>query len=63
MCDRNDVIYQIEDLLGSEGDHDLAVRVYERLRADDRVYFDDAEGLTLAEGVDLIAVAGEVLAE
>ena len=63
MRDRNDVIREIEDLLGPEGDHDLAVRVYERLRADERIYFDPGHGLMLAEDADLLATAAKVLAE
>ena len=63
MRDKNQMVDLLADLLGPECDRALAGRVYERLRADDRIYYADASGLTLAEGVDLLAVAEEELSQ
>lgn len=61
--DRNGIINQIIDFTGTERDH--AERIYEELRADDRIYFDDSvgldrQGLVIREDVDLMAVAAEI---
>ena len=61
--DRNGIINQIIDATGTDRDH--AERIYEELRADDRIHFDDSvgldrQGLVIREGVDLLAVATEI---
>ena len=61
MNDRNNVINQIQDGLGSEGSRELAERVFDVLRADNRISYDHAVGLVLDPGVDLIAVAAELV--
>lgn len=63
MQDKNGMINQLLDLLGPEADRELAERVYDELRADERIYYTDAGGLQLAEGVDLIEVAAGLMAE
>ena len=48
MQDRNDVIRQIEERLGSEGNWDAAERCFDVLTAQgDRLTFDPGEGYTL----------------
>jgi hypothetical protein len=66
MHDRNDIINQIQDALGAEGSRELAEQIYDELRADDRIYFNDSagldrQGLVIRDGVDLVAVAAQVL--
>jgi hypothetical protein len=62
MNDRNDLINTLQDLLGPEGSRELAEQVFDVLRADDRIAYTDLHGLVLAEGVDVAAVAAEILA-
>lgn len=57
MNDRNNIVNQIQDALGSEGSRELAERVFDELRADDRIYYDDQRGLVLRADVDVIEVA------
>lgn len=62
MNDKNGIINEIQDLLGSDGSRELAEKMFDVMRADDRVYYaGDYEGLVLREDVDLIEVANEVL--
>lgn len=58
---REDIIGQINDALGSEGSRELATAVYDRLQADWLIGYDARCGLYIEEGVDLIAVATEVI--
>lgn len=62
MNDRNNIISQIQDALGSEGSRELAERVFDILRADDRIVYDDIVGLQIVENVDLIDVAAQAAA-
>lgn len=57
MNDRNNIVNQIQDALGSEGSRELAERVFDELRADDRIYYADQRGLVLRADVDVIEVA------
>lgn len=57
MNDRNNVINQIQDGLGSEGSRELATRIYDHLRANGQITYNDRDGLVLDPRVDLIAVA------
>lgn len=62
MNDKHAIINQIEDALGSEGSHELAERMYDAMRADDRIFYaGNYEGLVIRDDVDLLAVAAEVL--
>lgn len=62
MNSKNDIINQIQDHLGSEGSEDLAEKMYEAMRADNRIFYDgDYKGLQIREDVDLLAVAEEAL--
>lgn len=61
MSDRNDIINQIQDLLGSEGSREIAEQVFESLRSDERIAYDDDRGLFIRDGVDLVDVAAELL--
>ena len=61
-ADRNAIINEIQDRLGSEGSRELAERVFSVLRADNRISVDDPHGLVLDPAVDLIAVAAELIA-
>lgn len=61
MNSRNDIINQIQDLLGSEGSREIAEQVFDALRADDRIAYDDERGLFIRDGVDLVDVAAELL--
>lgn len=63
MNDRNDIINQILDALGAEGDRELAEHLFERLRADGRINHDDRRGLAIDDGVDLIGEAAAVIRE
>ena len=56
-ADKNIIINEIENLLGSEGTRELAERVFADLRADNRISYDDPHGLVLDPAVDLVAVA------
>lgn len=61
---RNEMIYNIMSAIGSDCDRDLAERVFENLRADGRIYFDDTvsadrQGFRLRDDVDLLAAAIE----
>lgn len=61
--DRNDIVNQIIDYTGTDREH--AERIFDELRADDRIYFDgsvslDRQGLVIRDGVDLMAAAAEV---
>lgn len=60
MNDRNDIVGQIQSLLGSEGSRELAEQIFDVLRADDRIYYTDLHGLVLRDDVDLIAVAAGI---
>lgn len=60
MADRNDIINQIQGMLGSEGSREIADHVFDVLRSDDRIAYDDIRGLFIREGVDLIGVAAEL---
>ena len=61
MNDRNNVINQIQDGLGSEGSRELAEKIFDALRADGTIYWDDYQGLVLPADVDLIAAAEAAL--
>ncbi|GEM_PF-4068945 len=61
--DRYGIINQIIDATNTDRDH--AERIYEELRADDRIFFDDSvgldrQGLVIREDVDLLAVAADI---
>jgi hypothetical protein len=61
--DRNGIINQIIDYTKTDREH--AEQIYEHLRADNRIYFDDSvgldrQGLVIRDDVDLLAVAAEV---
>ncbi|MPQ69472.1 hypothetical protein [Pseudomonas sp. MWU12-2323] len=61
--DRNGIINQILD--GTNTDREHAERIYEVLRTDNRIYFDetvglDRQGLVIRADVDLLAVAAEI---
>lgn len=63
VYDRNDMICQIVDYIGTDRVH--AERIYEALRADGRIYFDDSvpldrQGLEFRDGLDLMAAASEI---
>lgn len=60
MNDRNNVINQIENALGPEGSRELAEKIYDHLRDDDVITYDDLHGLVLPDDVDLVAIALEV---
>lgn len=62
-ADRNEMICQIVDYTGTDRAH--AERIYEALRADGRIYFDDSvgldrQGLEFRADLDLLAVASEI---
>jgi hypothetical protein len=63
MNDRKNLLDQLADLLGDGADDEIVDRVYETLRADDRIYYDDLHGLTLRDDVDVMAVAEQILAD
>jgi hypothetical protein len=61
--DRNGIITLIIDATDTDREH--AERIYEELRADDRIYFDDSvgldrQGLVIRDDVDLLAVAAAI---
>lgn len=58
--DKNNVINQIQDGLGSEGSRELAEQMFAAMRVDGRIIYDDLRGLQIRDGVDLIEVAVEV---
>lgn len=61
MYTRKNIVNQIQTALGASGSTDLAEKIFDTLRADDRVYYDPyAKGLLLRDDVDLLAVAAEV---
>lgn len=60
MNDRNNIVNQIQDLIGPAGSRELAERLFDELRSDERIYWDDARGLVLRDDVDLAAVAAEI---
>ncbi|BEV15161.1 hypothetical protein HBDW_19490 [Herbaspirillum sp. DW155] len=61
MNTKTNIVNQIRDLLGGEGSLELAEKMFDAMRADDRIYYaGDYEGLVIREDVDLIAVAVEV---
>lgn len=46
MKDRNNIVNEIQDGLGPEVARDLAEKIFDLLRADDRIYYvGDYEGL------------------
>lgn len=57
MNDRNNIVNSIQDLLGPEGSREIAEGLFDVLRADDRIYWDDARGLVLRDDVDLAEAA------
>ena len=71
MRDRNEMITEIEDSLGSEGTRELAEKIFDLLRADRRIIFDEHDGFSMEKIEDrewnrILAVAlrddpGEVL--
>lgn len=60
MNERNDVVNHIQDRLGDAGSREIAEQVFDILRASNRVYWSDVNGLTIRDDVDLIAVAGSL---
>ncbi len=58
---RTDIINQIIEALGDGGSREMAEQVFEALRDDGRIAYRDGAGLVLADGVDLIEVAAELL--
>ena len=60
MNDRNNLVNQIQDLLGGEGSAELANAVFNELRSDDRIYWDDQRGLVLRDDVDVVDVAARL---
>jgi len=63
MNAKYDFINWIEAELGDGGSKDLAEKVFDRLRSDDRIYYTDAGGLKLRDNVSLYSVAVEILDE
>lgn len=61
MNDRNAMINALQDLIGSEGSRELAEQVFDVLRGDGRISYNDQHGLVLADDVDVIAVAAEII--
>jgi hypothetical protein len=63
MKDRNAMLTEIQEALGSACTREDAERVYTSLRNDERIYYaDDQQGLALRAGVNLLAAASQVLA-
>ncbi len=60
MNDRNNVVNEIENMLGRDGSKELAEKMFDAMRSDGRIYWDDYTGLTIKEGVDLFSVLEEV---
>jgi hypothetical protein len=61
MNDRTAIINQILDLTGPECSRELAEKMFDAMRADDRVFYaNDNDGLMIRDDVDLTAVALEV---
>lgn len=60
MNDRNNIVNTLIDHLGSDGSRELAEALFDELRADDRIYWDDSLGLVLRDDVDLIAEAAKL---
>jgi len=63
MQDRRNIVNTIEDALGREGSKELAERLFDLLRADGRISYDDYHGLVLADDVDLLEEAVKLDAE
>jgi hypothetical protein len=61
METKNDIINQIQDLLGSGGDREAAEKVYDQLREEGRIHYTAGGGLEMDKDVDLIATAAKVL--
>ena len=61
MNDRNDIINQILDALGAEGSRELAEQIFDLLRVDGRISYDDRRGLIIDDDVDLIGEAAAVM--
>lgn len=61
MPDKTRLINEIHDALGSEGDRDLAARVYDALDAAGRIYSTGQLGLAIRPGLPLLDVAAAVL--
>ena len=71
MRDRNGMVNEIEDSLGSEGTREMAEKIFDLLRADGRIIFDEHDGFSMEKIEDrewnrILAVAlrddpGEVL--
>lgn len=60
FTDRNGLVTWIMDGLGGEGDRKLAEQMFDAMRFDGRITYDDLHGLQVRDGVDLIAVAVEI---
>lgn len=60
MNDKNNIINQIMDLTGNQVDWGTAERMFDVMRADGRIVWDDYNGLTICENVDLFTVVLEV---
>ena len=61
MNDRNTIINTIQDNLGADGSHELAEQVFDLLRADDRIYWDDSRGLVIRDDVSVFDVAAGLI--
>lgn len=57
ITDRNRMISYLQDLLGSEGSREIAASLFDVLRADDRIYWNNQGGLVLRDDVDPAEVA------
>ena len=67
MTDRNQIINEVEELLGSEGSHDLAEAMVEALQTQGYITFDEHHGYVLAEvdeniWLEILAKADDELA-
>jgi hypothetical protein len=49
VTDKNNMIRQVEELLGSEGTHEDAVRMFDALRTAGTITFDATSGFEMAE--------------
>lgn len=52
MTDRNDIIRQIEELLGSEGSPEMAAALLPHLESAGAITFDASRGYEMAENFD-----------
>ena len=60
MQDRNNIVNTLMDMLGPDGSRELAEALFDELRADGRIYWDDARGLVISNDIDLIAEAAKL---